>query len=119
MAVKTQPVTGNQPVVLDKSTKTEYLKQQQREIAAAIREERAAARGNPQERLAREIESQELAPNKSLPYDCWAFVSRRVRLGQSPEDAKAGFMAIVSRLVDEGLEKGNPCVAWNAAKASK
>ena len=119
MAVKTQPATVNQPVVLDSSTNLEYLRQQKREIQAAIKEAEAASRGNKQERLAREIESQELAPNRSLTYDMFAFVNRRTQLGQSPKEAKQAVLAFCSRLIDEGLATGNPCVAWHAAKASK
>lgn len=129
MATKTQATATvqsvEQPIVeivkqinakLDSTTDLEYLRAQKRSIIEAIKQAKAASRGNAQERLAKEIETQELAPNKSLTYDMYAFVNRRVQLGQSPEEAKAAVLAICSRLIDSGLANGNPCVAWNASK---
>ncbi|MGO8948938.1 MAG: hypothetical protein ACLQUY_15070 [Ktedonobacterales bacterium] len=54
------------PVVLNNTTDLEHLRQQARAIAAQIKEAKAASRGNEQqERLAKEIETQEMFPNRS------------------------------------------------------
>lgn len=121
MATKIAPATIDQspPVVLNQSTDKEWLKSQKRHIDQQLKEIAAAEKSNPQERLAKEIEKQELSPNGSLTYDMFAYVNRRVVPGQSPEDAKEAVLAICARLIDEGLEKGNPWKLAQARKASK
>jgi hypothetical protein len=105
-----------QSVEMDSKTRMEYLVSQQKAIRDAIKETRAADkaakaanRGNSlQERLAKEIETQELAPSNSLTYQMFTTVNRRVQLGQDPEEAKQAVLAICARLIDSGLANGNP-----------